>query len=75
MIYLDEKLIGEADVKSPQTYFSVQRSNPFTKNDNPIPFDTALVTTILSRIGRIPSHTIGHLIFGCWLVYEYLVSQ
>ena len=45
MIYLDEKLIGEADVKSPQTYFSVQRSNPFTKNDTPIPFDTALVNT------------------------------
>ena len=44
-IYLDEKLVGETDVKSTPTYFSVQRSNPFTKNDTPIPFDTALVNT------------------------------
>ena len=45
MIDLDEKLIGEADVKSTPTYFSVQRTSSFTKDDTPIPFDIALVNT------------------------------
>lgn len=39
----DEKLIGAADIKSKPTYFSVQRTSPFTTVNTSIPFDTASV--------------------------------